>query len=65
VPVAAVGLITAPEQADEIVRNERADLVLLGREELRDPYWPWRAARALGHAAQCPLPPQYESRVAK
>jgi 2,4-dienoyl-CoA reductase-like NADH-dependent reductase (Old Yellow Enzyme family) len=65
VPVAAVGLISEPMQADEIVRNQRADLVLLARAELRDPYWPWRAARALGHAADCPLPPQYESRVGK
>jgi 2,4-dienoyl-CoA reductase-like NADH-dependent reductase (Old Yellow Enzyme family) len=62
-PVAAVGMITEPMQADEIVRNGRADLVLLARQELRDPYWPWRAARALGHADKCPLPPQYESRV--
>jgi 2,4-dienoyl-CoA reductase-like NADH-dependent reductase (Old Yellow Enzyme family) len=45
---AAVGFITSPAQADQIIRNEQADLVLLGREMLRDPYWPMRAARALG-----------------
>ena len=54
---AAVGLITTPEQADEIIRNERADLVLLGREMLRDPYWALHAAQALGQPA--PVPPQY------
>jgi 2,4-dienoyl-CoA reductase-like NADH-dependent reductase (Old Yellow Enzyme family) len=51
---AAVGLITAPEHADEIVRHGRADLVLLARELLRDPYWPLHAARRLGHAAAVP-----------
>ncbi len=55
---AAVGMISAPAQADEIIRNGRADLVLLGRESLRDPYWPLHAARALGHDA--PVPPQYQ-----
>lgn len=54
---AAVGLITAPAQADEIIRNGRADLVLLGRELLRDPYWPLHAAIALKQPA--PIPPQY------
>jgi 2,4-dienoyl-CoA reductase-like NADH-dependent reductase (Old Yellow Enzyme family) len=54
---AAVGLITDPRQADAIVRDGRADLVLLARELLRDPYWPLRAARALGHDA--PVPDQY------
>jgi len=36
----AVGLIVTPQQADEIIRSERADLVLLAREFLRDPYFP-------------------------
>jgi len=53
---AAVGLITAPEQADEIIRNGRADLVLLGREMLRDPHWAIRAARALNQPAPVPNP---------
>lgn len=44
---AAVGFITSPEQADQIIRNEQADLVLLGRGMLRDPYWPLTAARVL------------------
>lgn len=55
---AAVGLITDPMQADEVIRNGRADLVLLGRELLRDPYWPARAARAL--KAEISAPPQYQ-----
>ena len=55
---AAVGLITSPMQADEIIRNGRADLVLLGREMLRDPHWALRAARELRKEA--PVPHQYE-----
>jgi 2,4-dienoyl-CoA reductase-like NADH-dependent reductase (Old Yellow Enzyme family) len=54
----AVGLITSPHQADHIVRTGQADLVLLARELLRDPYWPLRAAHALHK--QGPWPPQYE-----
>ena len=54
---AAVGLITAPAQADQIIRTEQADMVLLAREMLRDPYWPLRAARTLGH--DVPWPNQY------
>jgi 2,4-dienoyl-CoA reductase-like NADH-dependent reductase (Old Yellow Enzyme family) len=44
----AVGMISGAEQADHILRSGQADLVLLGRELLRDPYFPRRAARALG-----------------
>lgn len=58
IPAVAVGLITMPETAEEIVRNGRADLVAFGRELLRDPYWPLRAARALGH--DLPWPRQYQ-----
>jgi 2,4-dienoyl-CoA reductase-like NADH-dependent reductase (Old Yellow Enzyme family) len=54
VATAAVGLITTPELADEIVRNGRADAVALGRELLRHPYWPLAAARVLGHAIDWP-----------
>lgn len=54
---ATAGLITAPAQADHIVRTGQADLVLLGREILRNPYWPLRAAQELGQAAS--WPPQY------
>jgi len=51
----AVGLITTPQQADEIIRSERADLVLLAREFLRDPYFPLHAARALGAEVNPPV----------
>jgi 2,4-dienoyl-CoA reductase-like NADH-dependent reductase (Old Yellow Enzyme family) len=47
-PVAAVGLITEPAQAEEIVAADRADAVLLARALLRDPSWPQRAAQELG-----------------
>jgi 2,4-dienoyl-CoA reductase-like NADH-dependent reductase (Old Yellow Enzyme family) len=53
----AVGLITEPAQAEEIVREGRADLVFLARQLLRDPYWPLHAAQALGDPP--PVPEQY------
>ncbi|HYV96822.1 MAG TPA: NADH:flavin oxidoreductase/NADH oxidase [Gemmatimonadaceae bacterium] len=53
----AVGLITEPRHADEIVREGKADVVLLAREMLRDPYFPLRAARELG--VPMPWPVQY------
>lgn len=56
-PTIAVGMITEPAQAEEIVASGAADLVMLARAELRDPYWPIHAAQALG--AQPPVPPQY------
>jgi len=58
-PTAAVGLITDAAQADQIVRNQQADLVLLARAELRDPYWPIHAAHALGHPERAAIPRQY------
>jgi len=58
IPTVAVGLIRTPEQAEEIVFNERADLVALGRELLRHPYWPLHAARRLRQ--EVPWPWQYE-----
>jgi len=56
-PTGAVGLITEPLQAEGILAQEQADLVLLGRELLRDPRWPLRAARELNLAT--PWPAQY------
>ncbi|MFT8245844.1 NADH:flavin oxidoreductase/NADH oxidase [Roseomonas sp. BN140053] len=58
--VAAVGMITEPAQAQAIIAEGRADLVLLARAVLRDPYWPVHAAQALGHEASTAIPPQYE-----
>ena len=46
-PAAAVGLITSAVQADHIVRSGQADMVLIGREILRNPYWPLLAAQEL------------------
>lgn len=53
----AVGMITAPQQADTIIRSGQADVVFLARELLRDPYWPLRAADEL--RLQGPWPKQY------
>jgi 2,4-dienoyl-CoA reductase-like NADH-dependent reductase (Old Yellow Enzyme family) len=59
IATAAVGLISAPEAAEEIIANGRADLVALGRVLLFDPYWPLHAAKTL-KAKTVPWPPQYE-----
>ncbi len=59
IATAAVGLITEPAQADEIIRSGRADLVLLARASLRDAYWPAHAAKTLNAAAAVPPPKQY------
>lgn len=53
----AVGMITAPQQADHIIRTGQADMVLLGRELLRDPYWPLKASIELKQSGS--WPPQY------
>ncbi|MCE1163847.1 MAG: NADH:flavin oxidoreductase/NADH oxidase [Bacteroidetes bacterium] len=50
----AVGLITSPEQADQIVRSGQAEVVLMGREFLRNPYWPQQAAKKLGFDIDIP-----------
>jgi 2,4-dienoyl-CoA reductase-like NADH-dependent reductase (Old Yellow Enzyme family) len=50
----AVGMITSPIQAQQIVGTGQADAVMLARELLRDPYWPLRAARELGQATTWP-----------
>ncbi len=54
IATAAVGLITEPEQANAIVANGEADLVLLAREMLRDPFWAVHAAATLGNEASWP-----------
>jgi 2,4-dienoyl-CoA reductase-like NADH-dependent reductase (Old Yellow Enzyme family) len=53
----AVGLITGSAQAEQVIRSGQADLVLLARELLRDPYWPLHAAEVLGQ--RVPWPAQY------
>lgn len=57
IPTGAVGVIVSPEQADHVLRSGQADLVLIAREMLRDPHFPLRAAKALGHEG--PWPRQY------
>ncbi|MFD7655293.1 NADH:flavin oxidoreductase/NADH oxidase [Actinosynnema sp. NPDC059797] len=57
VPTGAVGMITDARQAEQVLADGSADLVLLGRELLRDPYWPLHAAQQLG--AQVNPPKQY------
>ena len=59
----AVGLITEPLQADGIIRSAQADLVLLAREFLRDPYWPLHASRVLGIDLEPPV--QYSRAFSK
>lgn len=54
----AVGLITEPAQAEKIIADGDADIVLLARELLREPYWPRRAARELG--VEPSTPKQYQ-----
>ena len=58
VPTIAVGLITEPRQADGIVVEGQADLIALGRQLLREPSWPLRAARELGVDVDWPKPYQ-------
>lgn len=55
----AVGLITTGIQAEEILLNDRADLIFIARELLRDPYWPRTAAKELGTSIE---PPKQYSR---
>ncbi|MBC2932250.1 NADH:flavin oxidoreductase/NADH oxidase [Nocardioides sp. zg-1228] len=59
VPTGAVGLITTPKQAEEILADGSADVVLLGRELLREPHWPLRAAHELGETGTDLWPVQY------
>jgi 2,4-dienoyl-CoA reductase-like NADH-dependent reductase (Old Yellow Enzyme family) len=56
-PTGAVGLITEPQQAEQILAEGSADLVLLARELLRNPRWPLHAAQVLG--AETPWPASY------
>ena len=59
IPTSAVGMITTPEQANEIIISGRADAVMLGKEHLRDPHFALRAAAKLGVTLDYG-PPQYQ-----
>ncbi|MCZ2260142.1 NADPH dehydrogenase NamA [Sporosarcina sp. G11-34] len=58
IATSAVGLITTGIQAEEILKNNRADMILLARELLRDPYWAYTAAKEL--KVEIKAPKQYE-----
>ena len=51
----AVGLITTGKQAEEILQNGRADLVYIGRQLIKDPFWPRTAAEDLKHLLEPPV----------
>jgi 2,4-dienoyl-CoA reductase-like NADH-dependent reductase (Old Yellow Enzyme family) len=53
----AVGMITDPKQAEEILEEKSADVIVMAREFLREPYWPIKAASALG--GEVTVPNQY------
>ncbi|MBF7683202.1 NADH:flavin oxidoreductase/NADH oxidase [Acinetobacter sp. B5B] len=57
IPVIAVGLITAPQQAEDILKQQQADAIALGRVMQYNPRWPWHAAATLG--AEMRISPQY------
>jgi len=59
VPTGAVGLITEPKQAEDVIAEGSADVVLLARALLRDPHWPLRAAHELSDDDAVRWPPQY------
>jgi 2,4-dienoyl-CoA reductase-like NADH-dependent reductase (Old Yellow Enzyme family) len=61
--VGAVGGITEPAQADALIRNDRADLAIVGREHLRDPYFALHAAEELGAEDEVEWPIQYRRAV--
>jgi 2,4-dienoyl-CoA reductase-like NADH-dependent reductase (Old Yellow Enzyme family) len=54
IPTGAVGMITDATQAEHILRTGQADVVLLARELLREPYWPLHAAKELGDTSSWP-----------
>jgi len=56
IPTAAVGMITEPRQAEEILQAGKADAIVMARAFLRDPYWPLHAARELGVNVDWPVP---------
>lgn len=53
-PVSAVGQITDPHQAEQILQSGKVDVIMIARASLRDPYWPLRAAAELGVEVQWP-----------
>lgn len=64
-PTGAVGIIVTPGQAEEIIASGQADLVVIARELLRDPYFPLRAASELGATVTWPVQYERAKRAAK
>ncbi len=60
IATAAVGMITEPSQANSIIQDGQADMILMAREFLREPYWPLQAARELGEKDAVKWPVQYD-----
>ena len=56
IATAAVGMITEPKQAEEILTKGQADAIVMARAFLRDPYWPLHAAKELGADVEWPAP---------
>lgn len=54
IPTSAVGLITTGEEAEEVLTNGEADLIFIGRALLRNPYWPYEAAKTLNYELEAP-----------
>jgi 2,4-dienoyl-CoA reductase (NADPH2) len=62
VMTAAVGLVTEPDQANDIIQSGSADLVMIAREMLREPYWALKAQQHLGQEPSWPVPYGYAVR---
>lgn len=60
IATAAVGMITEARQANAIIESGQADMILMAREFLRDPYWPLHAAKEMGQTEAVKWPVQYE-----
>jgi len=65
IPTIAGGLVTSPLMAEEILNNRRSDLIYLGRELLRNPYWSFTAASQLGENIEWPIQYQRSNVVSK
>lgn len=64
-PTVVGWMITDPHQADDMLKGQHADLVLLCREMLCDPYWPYHAAAKLGVDSAAKLRPVQHARAVK
>jgi 2,4-dienoyl-CoA reductase-like NADH-dependent reductase (Old Yellow Enzyme family) len=65
IPTAVGWQMTEPQQAEDAIRDQHTDLVMLAREMLRDPYWPYHAALKLGDAKAAEMLPVQYARAVK